>query len=160
MITQTRSITCHTLVGISIILCWAHNSSIHNQALLCRDGTYVNMSQHLDASRTTECHLHEGRMRCPPAYPFMCRHRHRYATDYHCVASKDECSTFGGVRSCNRVEYNMIGLPALEQVPFDAEKPVTTAILSRSFESELMLDSVSDEQRHVSVHLSEWIWVL
>ena len=80
---------------------------------------------------------------CPPAYPVMCRLRDQYAVDYHCATDNIGCADLGGPRSCTWTGYDMTGFPAFERVVYNVSAPVTTHVLSRSFESELKIDSAS-----------------
>ena len=122
--------------------CWAHVNQALRLHLLCRDGGYVPILAS-DPSKTPECDGIGGRYKCPPSRPFMCAYRHSYATDYHCAANSGDCSGLGGVRSCSWFDYDTVGVPALKRVPYDPVSPATTSTLSRSFDSELAINSVS-----------------
>ena len=122
--------------------CWAHNDT----RVLCEDGSLHPLRHPGDPSKTPECQNStkaSSRFKCPLSHPYMCSYRHEKATDMHCASEPSECNTLGGLRPCNWIGYSADSIPSFEQLPYDPAAAVDTHVLSRSFESELGIDSVS-----------------
>ena len=134
-------------------LCWAQKNNTldpsENDKLLCRDGSAVPFLK--DSENTDECKnasatvdgRHGQRLLCPFNFPYMCKFRARFESDYRCTDNPEECANLGGLRACTWASYELLGLPAFERIPYNSSAVTTTSVLDTGFASQLKIDSVS-----------------